>query len=87
MAKATTKGKTATNTAVRKKRARKNVVKGIAHIHSTVNNTIVSITDENGSVLTWSSAGALDSRVLKNLLLMQHKWQLKQQLQVQKIME
>ena len=59
MAKSTTKGKTATNTAVRKKRARKNVVKGIAHIHSTFNNTIVSITDENGSVLTWSSAGAL----------------------------
>lgn len=59
MAKATTKGKTATNTAVRKKRARKNVVKGIAHIHSTFNNTIVSITDESGSVLTWSSAGAL----------------------------
>lgn len=58
MAKAT-KGKTATNTAVRKKRARKNVVKGVAHIHSTFNNTIVSITDENGSVLTWSSAGAL----------------------------
>ena len=57
MAKAT-KSKTATSTAVRKKRARKNVVKGVAHIHSTFNNTIVTITDENGSVLTWSSAGA-----------------------------
>ena len=58
MAKAT-KTKTATSTAVRKKRARKNVVKGVAHIHSTFNNTIVTITDEAGSVLTWSSAGAL----------------------------
>ena len=58
MAKAT-KSKTATSTAVRKKRARKNVVKGVAHIHSTFNNTIVTITDEAGSVLAWSSAGAL----------------------------
>ena len=58
MAKAT-KTKTATSAAVRKKRARKNVVKGVAHIHSTFNNTIVTITDEAGSVLTWSSAGAL----------------------------
>ncbi len=58
MAKATTK-KTTASTAVRKKRARKNVVKGVAHIHSTFNNTIVTITDEAGSVLTWSSAGAL----------------------------
>ena len=53
------KTKTAINTAARKKRARKNVVKGVAHIHSTFNNTIVTITDEAGSVLTWSSAGAL----------------------------
>ena len=58
MAKAT-KTKTASSTAVRKKRARKNVVKGIAHIHSTFNNTIVTITDEAGSVLAWSSAGAI----------------------------
>ena len=58
MAKAT-KTKTAVNTAARKKRARKNVVKGVAHIHSTFNNTIVTITDEAGNVLAWSSAGAL----------------------------
>lgn len=58
MAKAT-KTKTALNTAARKKRARKNVVKGVAHIHSTFNNTIVTITDEAGNVLSWSSAGAL----------------------------
>ena len=58
MAKAT-KTKTAINTAARKKRARKNVVKGVAHIHSTFNNTIVTITDEAGNVLSWSSAGAL----------------------------
>ena len=44
---------------VRKKRVKKNVVKGVAHIHSTFNNTIVSITDEVGNVVSWSSAGAL----------------------------
>ena len=43
----------------RKLRVRKNVARGVAHIHSTFNNTIVSISDENGNVLAWSSAGAL----------------------------
>ena len=43
----------------RKKRVKKNVAKGVAHIHSTFNNTIVTITDEAGNVIAWSSAGAL----------------------------
>jgi small subunit ribosomal protein S11 len=43
----------------RKKRVKKNVAKGVAHIHSTFNNTIVTITDEAGNVISWSSAGAL----------------------------
>lgn len=43
----------------RKKRVRKNVAKGVAHIHSTFNNTIVTITDEAGNAIAWSSAGAL----------------------------
>ena len=38
---------------------KKNIAKGVAHVHSTFNNTIVTITDEHGNVLTWSSAGAL----------------------------
>lgn len=45
--------------AARKRRVRKNIAKGVAHIHSTFNNTIVTITDEQGNVLSWSSAGAL----------------------------
>ncbi len=44
---------------VRKKRVKKNIASGIAHIHSTFNNTIVTITDEAGNVVAWSSAGAL----------------------------
>ena len=45
--------------AVRKKRTKKNVASGVAHIHSTFNNTIVTITDEAGCVVAWSSAGVL----------------------------
>ena len=45
--------------ATRKKRVRKNIAKGVAHIHSTFNNTIVTIADEAGNVISWSSAGAL----------------------------
>ncbi|MGQ9525614.1 MAG: 30S ribosomal protein S11 [Armatimonadota bacterium] len=38
---------------------KKNVFHGIAHIQSTFNNTIVSITDPEGAVIAWSSAGAV----------------------------
>jgi small subunit ribosomal protein S11 len=42
----------------KKKKERKNVLNGIAHIQSTFNNTIITITDMNGNVLAWSSAGS-----------------------------
>ena len=54
MAKATKKAST-----TRKKKIKRSYTKGIAHIHSTFNNTIVTITDEAGNVIAWSSAGAL----------------------------
>lgn len=41
------------------KKEKKNIVYGVAHIQATFNNTIVTITDQNGNVLTWSSAGSL----------------------------
>ena len=45
---------------VRKKRIeRKNIEKGQAHIQSTFNNTLVTLTDLSGNALSWSSAGAL----------------------------
>ena len=44
---------------VRKRRVKKDIPLGMAHIHSTYNNTIVTITDEHGNAITWSSAGAL----------------------------
>lgn len=41
-----------------KKTVKKNIATGIAHIKSTFNNTIVTITDVNGNVLSWASAGS-----------------------------
>lgn len=41
-----------------RRRDRKNLSAGIAHVHSTFNNTIVTITDEQGNTVAWSSAGA-----------------------------
>jgi small subunit ribosomal protein S11 len=41
-----------------KKRVKKNVATGIAHIQSTFNNTVVTITDVNGNTVAWSSAGS-----------------------------
>lgn len=40
-----------------KKKEKKNITEGIAHIQSTFNNTIVTITDLNGNVIAWSSGG------------------------------
>ena len=44
---------------VRKRRERKNIEKGAAHICSTFNNTIVTITDVAGNAVSWASAGEL----------------------------
>ena len=47
------------NTVVRKQKIKRAYTKGVAHIHSTFNNTIVTITDEQGNAIAWTSAGAL----------------------------
>ena len=47
---------------VRRRRERKNVENGAAHIQSTFNNTIVTITDLQGNALSWASAGGLGFR-------------------------
>ncbi len=44
---------------VKKRRERKNVEKGVAHIRSTFNNTIVTITDMNGNAIAWGTAGEM----------------------------
>ena len=52
-------GEKAGEKAARKKKSRKNVSEGVVHIHSTFNNTIVTITDYQGNVISWSSAGTV----------------------------
>ena len=47
---------------VKRRRERKNIEKGAAHIQSTYNNTIVTITDVNGNAISWASAGGLGFR-------------------------
>ena len=45
-----------------KKRERKNIERGAAHIQSTFNNTIVTITDTQGNTVSWASSGGLNFR-------------------------
>ena len=55
MAKVTAKKKT-------KAKAKKSVAEGIAHIHATFNNTIITITDRHGNALSWATAGGAGFR-------------------------
>lgn len=43
----------------RKRKIKKNIPEAVAHIHATYNNTIVTISDSNGSAISWSSAGRI----------------------------
>ena len=49
--------KTVKSSYSKKKRIKKNVLNGIAYVQSTFNNTIISISDTNGNVISWASAG------------------------------
>lgn len=51
--------KTGKATSTRKKKIKRNFTHGVAHVHASFNNTIVTITDPQGNVIAWSSAGAL----------------------------
>lgn len=54
--------KSASKTVSRKRKVIKNIDRGAAHIHSSFNNTLVTITDTAGNVISWSSAGSLGFR-------------------------
>ena len=68
---------------VTRRRDRKNIEKGMAHIHSSFNNTIVTITDTQGNALSWASAGELVLKVQEKAHHLQLEKQLKQQLKQQ----
>lgn len=54
--------KTTSKRTSRKRREKKNIERGAAHIRSTFNNTIVTITDINGNALSWASSGGMGFR-------------------------
>ncbi|MBQ1217036.1 MAG: 30S ribosomal protein S11 [Clostridia bacterium] len=54
--------KSAKKVAIKRRKEKKNIEKGAAHICSSFNNTIVTITDVNGNTLSWASAGELGFR-------------------------
>ena len=56
------KAKATVKKATRKRRERKNIERGAAHIRSSFNNTMVTITDLNGNAISWASAGGLGFR-------------------------
>ena len=49
-------------TSTRKRREKKNIERGVVHIQSTFNNTIVTITDTQGNAVSWASAGEMGFR-------------------------
>ena len=55
--KSTEKEVTTKKTFTKKKKVKKNILNGVAYVQSTFNNTIVSIADTNGNVVSWASAG------------------------------
>ena len=72
----------------RKRKVKKNVPEGKAYIHSTFNNTIVTISDNDGNAISWASAGTLGFKGSKKstpyrkllYLLLQHSYQLRMEL-------
>ena len=46
---------------------------GVAHIRATFNNTLITISDMSGNVVSWSSAGRRVSKVLEKVLPLQHR--------------
>ena len=57
-----------------KRRERKNIQSGVAHIRSTFNNTIVSITDNQGNVVSWASAGNMGFKGSRKGTPLQRAW-------------
>ena len=42
-----------------RRRERKNIVSGVAHVHASFNNTLITITDAQGNTISWSSSGSM----------------------------
>ena len=57
-----------------RKKVRKNIADGIAHVHASFNNTIITITDRQGNALSWASLGGRASRVRASRLPSLPRW-------------
>ena len=57
-----------------KRRVKKNVERGQAHIQASFNNTIVTLTDTQGNALSWASAGGLGFKGSRKSTPTQHRW-------------
>ena len=57
-----------------RRRERKNIDRGHAHIQSTFNNTIITLTDVHGNAISWASSGQLGFKGSKNQLHLLLKW-------------
>src|SRR5450830_107528 len=65
-----------------RKKVKKNVAEGIAHVHASFNNTIITITDRQGNALSWQQLAVLVLKAHVNLLLSQRRLQRKQQVKL-----
>jgi hypothetical protein len=61
-------------TVSRKRRERKNIERGAAHIRSSFNNTMVTITDTAGNAIAWASAGGLGFRGSRKSTPLRRRW-------------
>ena len=58
-----------------RRRERKNIASGVAHVNASFNNTMITITDAQGNTIAWSSAGTWASRVRASRRPMPRRWQ------------
>ena len=58
-----------------RRRERKNITSGVAHVNSTFNNTMITISDAQGNAVAWCSAGAMGFKGSRNPRLMRRRWQ------------
>ena len=65
--------KNVSNKKVATSKKKRNILMGIISIQATFNNTIISVSDLQGNVISWSSAGKMGFKGSKNQLLMLHK--------------
>ena len=63
----------AASTRVRR-RERKNITSGVAHVNATFNNTLITITDAQGNTISWSSAGGMGFKGAGNRRRTQLRW-------------